>query len=128
MRWPNLLKLAVAYFNAELDVRVVTKLPAELEKALPVVRVTRGPGGDDGVTDAPLLDVEVFTALGGAVDPWDLAEDAREAAHRLAGRVVDGALVDTVSTSVGPTSVEYSPNTERVVASYRLGLRKRPTP
>jgi hypothetical protein len=42
----------------------------------------------------------------------------------LAGRVVLSALVDSVRTVTGPVRVDYSPDVERVVASYRLALRK----
>ena len=124
MRWPDLHRLAVAYLRPALgDVRVVTRVPGNLADVLPVVRVTRGPGSDDGITDAPLLDVEVFAADEGAM--WTLAEDARQAMHALAGQSVDGALVDSVTTSVGPVAVDYgNPAAHRAVASYRVEMRQ----
>lgn len=123
MRWADTEKLAVAHLTSELGVRVVTKLPARFEADMPVIRVSRGPGSDDGITDSHLIDVEVFAASAGPM--WQLAEDARQAMLRLAGRAVNGALVDTVATAASPTRDDYeNPAVERAVASYRLSLRQ----
>ncbi len=124
MAWPDLELIAVAYLSTELPlVRVVTVLPGNLEAELPVIRVTRGPGGDDGFTDQPLLDCETFTADRASM--WALAEDARQALHALAGQAVDGFLVDTVNTATGPTYVDYgNVAVSRAVASYRVELRQ----
>lgn len=123
-RWPDVEALAVAHLKAALSVRVATDVPTNVDSLPRFVRVTRGPGSDDGITDAPLLDVEAFAPNQG--DASLLAEDAREAMHALAGSAVNGDLVDSVTTATGPTRVTYSPNVERYVASYRLALRKRP--
>lgn len=131
MRWPNVVKMAVVYLKPALGgVRVVTRLPSSLEPVLPLVRVRRGPGSDDGITDSPLLDVEGFTAVADEDAMWDLAEDIRQAVHDMAGMDVGGFLVDSVETSVGPTDLDYgNPAVARTVASYRLHLRKiQPTP
>lgn len=126
MRWPDVNALAYAYLTAALSgVRVATKVPPDLESALPFVRIIRGPGSDDGITDSPLLDTEAFAASEGAA--WDLAEDVRQAIHALAGQAVNGALVDSVTTATAPTWLDYgNPSVVRVVASYRMHLRKRP--
>jgi hypothetical protein len=121
-RWPDIHPLAVTYLGARLAVRVATKVPTDVDTLPGFVRVTRGPGSDDGITDAPLLDVEAFAPSERAA--WDLAERAREAMHDLAGAAVNGVLVDTVSTATAPVRVDYSPNVERFVASYRMNLRK----
>lgn len=123
-RWPDVEKLVVVYLSAALGVRVATKLPGMLEQALPIVRVIRGPGSDDGVTDAPLLDLEAFAATQPAAAT--LAEDARQAIHALAGKAVNGVLVDTVSTASGPVRLDYgNPAVERYVGSYRIELRQK---
>lgn len=123
-RWPDVEKLAVAYLNAALSVRVGTKVPSDVSTLPGFVRVVRGPGADDGVTDSPLLDVETFAPSQGAAA--DLAEDARQAVHALRGKAVNGALVDSVSTATGPVWVSYqNPDLDRYVASYRLALRQR---
>lgn len=123
MRWPNVTKLSVFYLKAATGVRTVTVLPSSLESNLPIIRAQRGPGSDDKITDSPLVDVEVFAATEDAM--WNLAEDAREAMHALAGKSVNGALVDSVTTATAPTDVDYgNPAVHRAVASYRLNLRK----
>lgn len=124
-RWPDLEALAYSWLSSELEpAEVATNVPSNVEELGGFVRVIRGPGRDDGVTDSPLLDVEVFHPDQGSAA--DLAEDARQAVHRLAGSVVDGALVDAVSTASGPVRVYYGPHVERYVASYRLHLRRIP--
>ena len=122
MRWPILERVVVAALNAEAGVRAGTKVPAEVDTLPGFLRVSRGPGSDDGVTDSPLVDLEAFapTQLAAA----ELAEDARQIMHSLKGRVFAGSLIDTVATSVGPTRVDYSPNVERYVASYRISFRR----
>lgn len=124
-RWPDVQALAYAYLSTALAVRVATKVPGDVETLPGFVRVARGPGSDDGVTDSPLLDVEAFAPT--ESEAWDLAELAREAMHNLTGSAVNGVLVDSVSTSTAPARVDYgNPAVERFVASYRLHLRKRP--
>lgn len=127
-RWPDVQKLAVAYLRPALDLApglVATKVRADVDTLAKFVRVARGPGSDDSVTDSPLLDVETFTL--NSADAWNLAEDARLAMHALAGKAVNGALVDSVTTATAPTEVDYgNPKVTRYVASYRLHLRKRP--
>jgi hypothetical protein len=137
-RWPDIHPLTVAHLRAALgmpegsvstkvhggDANEVGSMEWFVTNHGGFVRVVRGPGTDDGVTDAPLLDVEAFAPSEKAA--WDLAERAREAMHDLAGAAVNGVLVDTVSTATAPVRVDYSPNVERFVASYRMNLRKRP--
>lgn len=122
-RWPNLVVVARAGLLATIDGRVVTRLPGDLAAQMPVTRITRGPGDDDGVTDSPLLDVETFAATEDGM--WTLAEDTRQTILALAGTVAGGALIDTVSTVTGPVAVDYeNPAVHRAVASYRFALRR----
>lgn len=125
MGWPDVELVVGTGLRGTIAGRVVTVLPTKLESLLPVTRVTRGPGPDDGITDAPLVDVETFAATRGAM--WELAEDTRQAMLALAGRAAAGALVDTVATVTGPTWVDYeNPAVQRAVATYRLQLRQLP--
>jgi hypothetical protein len=122
--WPDVEATVRGYLATTIDGRTVTILPARLEDNLPVTRILRGPGSDDGITDGPLLDVETFAASRG--DMWRLAEETRQALHALAGKAYDGVLVDTVDTATGPTYVDYgNPKVHRAVASYRLALRQK---
>ena len=124
-RWPHLEKLAVAHLTAATGKRTATKTPPNLD-TLAVqgfYKVTRGPGSDDGVTDSPLLDVESFGTT--ETQAWELAEDARQAIRKLRGKAVNGVLVDTVSTAVGPVLIDWgNPGIQRYVASYRLSFRQ----
>lgn len=123
MGWPDLELLARTWLVTELPGRVVTVLPARLEESLPVTRLSRGPGADDGITDAPLLDVETFAAT--RAQMWQLAEQTRQLLHQMAGRAVYGHLVDTVDTATGPVWVSYeNPAVHRAVASYRVAFRQ----
>jgi len=123
MRWADVEVVVTTHLREATGARAGSKLPGDLTGSLPVLRVTRGPGTDDGVTDSPLVDVEAFGADLDAA--WALAEDAREAMHALRGRAIDGHLIDTVTTAVTPVRVDYgNPAVERVVASYRLAQRK----
>jgi hypothetical protein len=121
--WPNAERTIRAYLATQLPGRVVNELPGQFEDQLPVTRVTLGPGTDDGVTDAPLVDVESFGADRAAM--WTLAEQARQALHALAGHAHDGVLVDSVTTATRPSYVDYgNPKVRRAVASYRVTLRR----
>lgn len=124
-RFADVEALAYNYLTAALDgVRVSTDVPGNLEQVMPLVRVVRGPGGDDRITDSPLLDVECFAATRGAL--WLLTEQVRDAMHALAGVAVNGRLVDSVATTAAPTRVDYgNPAVHRTVATYRLALRAR---
>lgn len=123
MRWPILERVVVAALNAALSpVRAGTTIPGNVDDLAGFVRVSRGPGSDDGVTDSPTVDVEVFAPT--QIAAAELAEDARQAMHALRGKVYAGSLVDAVRTAVGPVRVDYSPNVERYVASYVVEFRR----
>lgn len=95
--------------------------PGDLEKLPePYHKVTRGPGGDDGVTDAPLLDIETFART--RFEAAGAAEDVRQVIHAARGR-----LFDDVETASGPTHLDYrNQAVSRYVHSYRVGLRRAP--
>ena len=124
MSWPILEALAVAWLSEQLGVDVSTDLPANVATVHPdgFVRVARGPGSDDGISDEPLLDVEAFHP--DRVEAARLAERARTEVHAMKARVVAGHLIDTVETASGPAWVYYGPNVERYAASYRLSYRR----
>lgn len=130
-RWPDIRPVAVAHLTTALGLaqgRVATKVHQNVDTFDRFVRIARGPGSDDSVTDSFLLDAETFTLTAAPDDAWPLAEDVRQAMHALAGRVVNGVLIDSVSTSAAPTEVDYgNPKVVRFVASYRLNLRQVPS-
>ena len=119
-------KALVAGLRADLAVRAGTKVPGDVENLPRFVRIVRGPGTDDLVTDSPLVDVECFASTYGDADV--LAEDVRQWFHALNGRTVGGMLVDRVRTATAPAWVDYrNPDTNRFVASYRLEHRQTTT-
>lgn len=126
-RWPSIEKALVSYVRAETGgKRTGTLIPADVEKLPEFIRIVRGPGTDDTVTDAPTVDVETFAPDHGAAE--ELAEDVRQLFHAMAGRRIGPVLVDRVRTTMSPSWVDYSnPATNRFVASYRIEFRKEPT-
>lgn len=121
--WPMLERIAVRALNDNLARgRAATNLPAKVENLDGFVRVTRGPGSDDGITDSPLLDVEAFHA--DRVAAWEIAEDSRQIILALAASSAAGHLIDGVSTATSPNYVFYGPHVERYVASYRVSYRR----
>lgn len=130
-RWPDLEAAWVAYLADASGERVGTETPGDLAVVGKFVRVSRGPGADDTVTDSPLLDVEVFVAgksarearpfamlFAGEVRSWVLAAKAR----RIGGVV--RVLVDRVETVAGPVYVDYrNPQIARCVMTFRVEYR-----
>lgn len=123
MRWQDIEKALVAGLRAAVVARAGTKVPPDVETLPLFLRITRGPGTDDLVTDSPVIDTESFAQDYGAASA--LAEDVRQYFHSLSGQSVAGVLVDRVRTATGPTYLDYrNPGTNRFVASYRLEYRQ----
>lgn len=129
MTWPELdwgdIEQAAAVWlrSRHPGVRVANELPADLELKLPLVQVQVTPGGgDDGITEACLLDVDTFTAT--RTQMWDLARAVRTSMLALAGQYVGDLVIDSVTTEVRPAPVDYgNPKLRRAVATYRLTSR-----
>lgn len=123
MTWPNIEKALTKAHRTETGTQTGTKIPGDVETLTAFVRMVRGPGTDDLLTDSPLIDVECFSADYGTAA--NLAEGVRQWFHALNGRKVEGVLVDRVRTAVAPSWVDYrNPKTNRFVASYRLDFRQ----
>lgn len=119
--WPDIERAYVAILRDALGVRVATNVPDAVETITNgFIRVARGPGSDDGITDQPLLDIEAFHPDRG--DAAVLAERARQAMLASPNRA--GVLIDSATTASSPSRVFYGPHVERYVASYRLALRR----
>lgn len=123
-RWPDIEKALVAHVReATGGKRAGTVVPGDVETLPAFVRLARGPGSDDLVTDSPVVDVETFAPTKDAAA--ELAEDLRQIFHALTGRKVSGVLVDKVRTSMSPSWVDYrNPSTNRYVASYSIEFRQ----
>lgn len=118
--WPDIEQTYIKILHDSLDVRVADTVPDNVEELPGFIRVTRGPGDDDGVSDAPLVDLEVFNRDRGQAAL--LAERARQV--MLGSSNQEGVLIDSVSTATGPQYVYYGDNVVRYVASYRVTLRR----
>lgn len=123
MSWPNVEKALVAGVRTDLAVQCGTKVPDNVETLAKFIRIARGPGSDDLITDSPTVDVECFS--NDYTTAGNLAEDVRQWFHALNGRKVGSVLVDRARTVLAPSWVDYrNPGTNRFVASYRLEHRQ----
>lgn len=125
MTWPNIEKALTKAHRTETGTQTGTLIPDNVETLAAFVRMARGPGSDDMITDSPLVDVECFSTS--YTTAAELAESVRQWFHALNGRRIEGVLVDRVRTAVAPSWVDYrNPGTNRFVASYRLDFRQDP--
>lgn len=111
-----------AVLVAHLGAGTVTRLPADLQQRLPLRRVRRVGGGDDRITDASRVDVEVYAATRG-----EAMDAAREIQQKLISGpfVAAGVVVDRCSTEVGPHEADHPDEKIRLVAAtYRVACRR----
>lgn len=103
-----------------------TQVGADLKSVMPMYRTYRFGGGDNGITDLPLLGVDAFA--GTYAEAEDLAEEGRQLIIAAPHNVVtdDGVVViDRAYTIEGPHEVPYGDSgVRRIVASYALQLRR----
>lgn len=129
MSWPSIEKALIAYLHAETGAKTATKTPDNVELIPRFIRISKGPGSDDLVTESTLVDVESFTPETGQSPDYgsavDFAEEIRQTMHRLSGCKAGTVLIDRVRTSASPMWVDYrNPATNRFVASYRIEFRQ----
>lgn len=109
---------------------VGSETPPDLQQRLPFVRVTRYGGGDDGVTDAADIDVDVY---GDRRTPTlRLAEQVRELLTRGSHVVSSGGarvVLDAVETILAPFQPPGNGDetVRRFTASYSVRARRTPT-
>lgn len=120
-------RLITWYLRGQLvdsAIRVVTELPPQIEEHLPIVRVAGAGGRDDRITSRERVDVETFAATRAIAR--DLAERVRTAMHGASHTVLDGWLIDRVSTEAVPSWADYQNNrVRRYVATYLVETRVR---
>lgn len=114
-------KTLVTWLGAQLACRVVTELPADLEKRVPLLQIQRTGGTDTRPgLDFAALEVEAYGPDRGSA--FTLAEQARSALRFiLPGQQIGGAVFTDVQTIEAPAYRPYD-NTalRRFGASYRL--------
>lgn len=98
--------------------------PANLQAAMPYVRVQRIGGEDDGFTDSPLVAVDTFAA--DRSTSWALAEAIRQRLLTSGPKVVAGGSIDKGVTATGPNEIPWSDDqtVRRFTASYRVTVRR----
>ena len=116
-------RVLVAWLGAQLNRRVVTDLPADLEKQVPLVQIRRVGGGDfrPGL-DTAGLDVDVYGP--DRATTVALAEQARHALRfRLPGTQIGPAVFTRVDTIEAPSYRPYDASgLRRFGATYRLTI------
>lgn len=101
---------------------VVTVVPANLQQALPVIRVRRLGGADDRWTDRPRVDVEVYGTTRAVAMPLAKTLQARLLSWP---RATAHGVLDRADTEVGPQEIPYADqDVHLVTATYRLALRR----
>ncbi|GAA0423857.1 hypothetical protein [Streptomyces luteireticuli] len=123
MNWPDAEAVLVAWLASALGVRVCTDTPADLAEVLPLLRVRRIGGTDDGFRiDHALVDVDAFGPS--RVDASALAARTRAALlDLLPGSTAAGAVVTAAGTVSAPARRPWeNPNVHRFGATYTLHL------
>lgn len=114
-------RVLVAWLTSALGVRVLTDLPADLQKVVPVLQIARFGGADTRPgLDVATLDVDAYGAdRAGAIQ---LAEEARYALRfQLPGTQIENAVFTQVITTEAPGFRPYD-NTalRRFGGSYQV--------
>lgn len=105
------------------EYRVGQKFPnRELFEVLPFVRVRDIGGNDDGLTDTPLIDIDVFHSTYAEVR--DLAMDIQARLLRYPHRV-GTTIIDEVHTAMRPHDVPWDDERiSRFYSSYLVSARR----
>ncbi len=101
-------------------------IPVTLKEDLPFIRLGWLSGGDDGVTEYGILDVEVFDSRDDTARL--LAQNVRETLRPLTLQKTPRTstfIVDSLDTQKGPTRLGWvDPAIRRYYASYRVSVRR----
>lgn len=121
--YPDVHEVLTEVLTGLTDHEIVTRTPPDLQDHLPLIRVRRIGGPDDGLTDVPRCDVDVYAD--DYDQAWALAEQVRQRMSRR--RVLTSAgLMDRATTEVGPHEMPYPDSSVRLIqATYRISLRRR---
>jgi len=100
-----------------------TVTPNDLQDVMPYLRVKRFGGLDDLWTDAALVSVDAFA--GDRTTAHTLAEAVRQRLLTFP-HTLDGATIDRVTTTAGPSEVAWSDDqsVRRFTATYRVTVRR----
>ncbi|MEW2580130.1 hypothetical protein [Streptomyces syringium] len=127
MTWPDAEAALVAWLAPRLGVRVCTDTPADLDDVVPLVRLRRIGGSDDGFRlDLAVMDIEAFAAT--RAEAAALAARTRDAVlSALPGSAVPSAVFTAASTLSAPSWRPWeNPGLTRMGATYAVRLHARP--
>lgn len=136
MRWPDVEDMVAHVLDPLIEAEVVSTLHGvttdgkepsaanQFVAALPLIRVTRIGGVDDGVSDVARVRVVSYSTT--RSEAVDLAEQARVLLCRGRHRTPAG-VIDTVTTEVGPheNSTADPSLVRRWTSTYRVSARRR---
>jgi hypothetical protein len=102
-----------------------TRTPEDLGPDVPpYIRAVRSGGGDDGITDSPIVALTTYAPSRHV--SWQLNRQAQQRVLAAPATKVDGVLIDAASTYTGPIeSPDQNPD-ERVVTTYLVVEYRRP--
>ncbi|MFI9204037.1 hypothetical protein [Streptomyces sp. NPDC053048] len=127
--WPDAEAALVAWLTPHLGVRVCTETPADLDHAVPLLRLQRIGGGDDGFRlDLAVVDIDAFAAT--RAEAAGLAARTRGA---LLGKL-PGAIAPTAAAAFTAASTVSAPAwrpwenpaVTRIGATYAIRLHRHP--
>lgn len=104
------------------DFRVGRVFPDNIQNKLPFVRMADIGGNDDGLTDIPLIDIDVFHKT--FVQARDLSKGIQA---RLLGypHVIGTTVIDRVRTAMRPHDVPWDDDrVKRFYSSYQISARR----
>lgn len=89
----------------------------------PFIFIRRAGGNSDGITDRPIVRVEVLA--GTRDESEDIAADVRDRILDSGCTTVGEVLIDTASEITGTQQIpDFNPDERKVPATYRLSFRQ----
>ncbi|MDH6282804.1 hypothetical protein [Prescottella agglutinans] len=89
----------------------------------PYIFIRRAGGNSDGITDRPVVRVEVLA--GTRDESEDIAADVRDRILESGCTTAGGVLIDTATEITGTQQIpDFNPDERKVPATYRLSFRQ----
>lgn len=103
--------------------KAYNELPDNLAGMLPVAWCFKIGGQCDGITDSPILQVNIIAET--RTEALDLSNKVREAVFDLSGRKINGVLIDTADEKNGiRLQPAPAPKQPMIAATYSLSFRR----
>lgn len=125
LRWPDVniaLRALIVPLVDGGDANIGYQTPDDLTDRAVFVRIRRVDGGNDVVTDFPIVDVDVFAPT------YAVAEPLAEAIRQLLTRPRASTLIDRIDCPAGPRELPWGDGRmRRIGATYEAATRRRTT-